>query len=105
MESEFLRDFRNLATSTTRGCIVLERPDLLKELVLRHGAKDSTARETALAELDGMSVRPSQYSPGNEIPEKNWFYRFAKKHWFSDFGVYAGQDHSRSSAPALLKRE
>ena len=46
---------RSCATSaswrqqTTRGCIVLERPDLLKQLVEKHGAKDATARGTALA--------------------------------------------------------
>ena len=102
IESEFLSDFRQLAASTTRGCIVLERPDLLKELVERHGAKDSTARGTALAELEAMEIRPSQYSPGEEIPEKNWFYRFAKRHWFNDFGVYDGQDHSKGSAAAVL---
>src|SRR6266404_162572 len=32
LHSSFLRDFRELAQETTRGCIVLERPDLLKEL-------------------------------------------------------------------------
>ncbi len=36
-----------------------------------------------------MQPRPSQYNRGEEIPEKNWIYRFAKKHWFNDFGVYA----------------
>ena len=67
---------------------MLERPDLLKELVVKHGAKDTTARQAALAELDAMESRPSQYSPGNEIPEKSWAYRFVKKFWFNDFGVY-----------------
>ena len=104
LRSEYLRDFRELAQSTTRGCIVLERPDLLKELVERHGARDSTARGTALAELSALSVRPSQYSPGQEVPEKSWLYRLAKRYWFNDFGVYRGHDHGRASAPALLKR-
>src|SRR5262245_12204221 len=102
LRSEFLHDFRELARSTTRGCIVLERPDLLKELVERHGAKDATVRGTALAELAGMTVRPSQYNPGGEVPERNWLYRLAKRLWFSDFGVYDGRDHGRASAPALL---
>ncbi len=102
VESEFLRDFRRLAASTTRGCIVLERPDLLRELIERHDAKDSTARGTALAELVAMETRTSQYNPGGEIPEKNWFYRVAKRFWFNDFGVYDGYDHSRVSAPAVL---
>src|SRR5438067_4871481 len=68
LQSEFLHDFRELSQSTTRGCIVLERPDLLKELVERHGARDATARGTALEELGAMKVRPSQYGPGSEVP-------------------------------------
>ena len=51
-----------------------------------------------------MSVRTSQYSPGNEVPEKNWLYRLAKRYWFNDFGVYRGHDYSRTAAPALLQR-
>jgi MoaA/NifB/PqqE/SkfB family radical SAM enzyme len=102
LRSEFLRDFRELARETTRGCIVLERPDLLKALVEKHGARDSTARGTALAELEAMRVRPSQYAPGREIPEKSWLYRLAKKFWFNDFGAYRGRDHREASAPALL---
>ena len=41
LQSAFLRDFRTLAQETTRGCIVLERPDLVKALVvqLREGAQ------------------------------------------------------------------
>jgi MoaA/NifB/PqqE/SkfB family radical SAM enzyme len=102
LQSAFLSDFRKLAQETTRGCIVLERPDLLKALVEKHGAEDSTARETALDELAAMKVRTSQYNPAQEIPEKNWFYRMAKRFWFNDFGVYKGQDHTRESAPAVL---
>src|SRR5215471_8050159 len=93
IQSAFLREFRELAQQTTRGCIVLERPDLLKELVERHGAKDSTARDTALAELGELRVRTSQYHPGHEVPEQSWVYRLAKRLWFSDFGVYHGHDH------------
>jgi len=86
--SQYLKDFRELAASQTRGCIVLERPDLLHELTVLHGAKDSTARKTAAAELLAMTPRPSQYNTANEIPEKSWAYRFAKQHFFSDFGAY-----------------
>jgi MoaA/NifB/PqqE/SkfB family radical SAM enzyme len=105
-QSDFLRDFRETALATTRGCIVLERPDLLRQLVEKHGASDETARGTALAELDAMTVRTSQYNPGKEIPEKNWLYRIAKKFWFNDFGFYRGKrkEHERNSAPALLAR-
>jgi MoaA/NifB/PqqE/SkfB family radical SAM enzyme len=104
LRSEFLREFRELAASTTRGCIVLERPDLLKDLVEKHQARDSTARGTALAELGRLTVRTSQYNPGHEVPEKSLLYRLAKRFWFNDFGVYRGRDHTRASAPALLAK-
>ncbi|MBW3540578.1 MAG: radical SAM protein [Planctomycetes bacterium] len=102
--SPFLGDFRRLSQETTRGCIVLERPDLLKQLIERHEAPDATARHTALAELDAMTIRPSQYNPGSEIPEKNWWYRLAKNRWFNDFGVYRGHDHTRTAAPFVASQ-
>jgi MoaA/NifB/PqqE/SkfB family radical SAM enzyme len=104
LNSPFLADFRDLARQTTRGCIVLERPDLLRGLIEKHQAADGTARHTALAELEQMQVRPSQYNPADSIPEKSWAYRIAKRHFYNDFGVYTGQDHSLASAPAVLSR-
>lgn len=103
--SPFLNDFRKLSQETTRGCIVLERPDLLHKLVEDHGAKDGTVRQTAGPELDAMKVRTSQYNPGNEIREESWMYRFVKRHWFYDFGVYNGHDHSETAAPALVEMQ
>lgn len=87
-QSAFLRDFRETAARTTRGCIVLERPDLVRDLVRKHGARDTTQRGTALAEFEAMTPRRSQHNPGEEIPEEHWAYRFAKKHWFFGFGAY-----------------
>jgi hypothetical protein len=87
-ESPLLKDFRKTAAKATRGCIVLERPDLLKEVVDRHSCRDTTIRNTAMVELRGMTSRPSQHLPGQAVPEENWVYRFAKKHWFFGFGAY-----------------
>ncbi|MDF1753113.1 MAG: radical SAM/SPASM domain-containing protein [Verrucomicrobiales bacterium] len=88
-KSEFLKDFRETSAKHTRGCIVLERPDLVKALAEKHGAKDTTIRKTAIAELDSMTPRNSQWLPtGEEIPEKHPVYRWAKKYWFNDFGAY-----------------
>ena len=67
---------------------MLERPDLVRELVLKHGARDTTQRGTAMAEIEAMTPRHSQHNPGHEIPEEHWAYRFAKKHWFFGFGAY-----------------
>ena len=103
VESEFLKDFREMSASTTRGCIILERPDLLQKLIEKHGAEDSTVRKTAMKELEAMEIRTSQYNPGNEIPEKNLLYRIAKKYWYNDFGVYRDYDHSQTAAPELVQ--
>ena len=88
VESELLRDFRTTAAKATCGCIVLERPDLLKQIVERNGSHDTTARGAAMQELETMRSLTSQHDPGNEIPEEHWFYRFAKKHWYFGFGAY-----------------
>ena len=86
--SRFLTDFRKTAAEHTRGCIILERPDLLVELADKYGAKDTTARGTHLAELSAMQSRPSQYNPGDEVPERSLAYRLAKRLCFNDFGAY-----------------
>ena len=87
-QSAFLKDFRETAAKATRGCVVLERPDLVRDLVVRHGARDTTQRQTAAAELERLEPRGSQHNPGREIPEDHWAYRFAKKRWFFGFGAY-----------------
>jgi hypothetical protein len=81
--------------------VVLERPDLVKELVIKHGARDTTVRGTAMAELEAMTPRFSQWLPGEEIPEKHWMYRLAKKHWFGDFGAYRSEPPSAEKALKL----
>jgi len=88
-QSQFLKDFRETAARTTRGCIVLERPDLVKELVAKHGARDTTQRQTAVREMEALEARNSQHNPDFEIPEEHWAYRFAKKHWFFGFNAYS----------------
>ncbi len=87
-QSKFLSDFRKTAANATRGCVILERPDLVAEIVTKHGAKDTTQRQRALDELRSFQPRKSQHSPGNEMPEEHWMYRFAKKHWYFGFGAY-----------------
>ncbi len=100
--SDFMRDFRETAAQNTRGCIVLERPDLVRELAAKHGADDTTIRQRADAELAAMTPKSSQHQPNGEIPEKHWMYRLAKHFWFNDFGAYrqldAAADPPRSAA-------
>jgi len=101
--SAFLKDFRELSARHTRGCVVLERPDLVKEIVQKHGAHDTTARGTAMAELDAMTPRYSQWLPGEEVPEKHWMYRLAKKYWFHDFDAYRNVAHDAEGKAARLQ--
>jgi hypothetical protein len=103
--SAFLKDFREAAAQATRGCIVLERPDLIKALALKHGARDTTARGTAMAELEAMQPRFSQYLPGQEIPEKHWMYRLAKRFWFNDFGAYRKAGHVAPAKASLIPND
>ena len=102
-DSEFLHDFRTLSAKHTRGCVVLERPDLVKDLVIKHGARDTTQRGTAMAELEAMTPRFSQWLPGEEQPEKHWMYRLAKKYWFSDFNAYRDVAHDAEGKARELR--
>ncbi|MDB6064729.1 MAG: Radical domain protein [Pedosphaera sp.] len=102
-DSLFLKDFRELSAHHTRGCVVLERPDLVKELVVKHAARDTTVRGTAMAELEAMTPRFSQWLPGEEVPEKHWMYRLSKKYWFSDFGAYKNAAHDARAKALELK--
>lgn len=86
--SQFLRDFRELTAQNTRGCVIMERPDLLLDLAEKHGARDTTARGSVAEELRNVTPRRSQYQPGDEIPERSFVYRWAKKYAFNDFGSY-----------------
>ena len=86
--STFLKDLRELTSKTSRGCILLENPAVLKHFAEEHGAKDSSIRESYFAELDSMASLPGHNVPGKEIPETNIIYRIAKKNYFFGFGAY-----------------
>lgn len=84
----FLEAFRAFASRTTQGCVIMERPELLREFLLQHGARDTSGRGTGYQELAAMLPHASHHVPGQAIPEKSAGYRFAKKHWFFGFGAY-----------------
>ncbi len=60
----------------------------VKEFLKKHGARDTTGRESGFEELTCMKPHMSHHMPGEEIPEKSRLYRFAKKNWFFGFGAY-----------------
>jgi uncharacterized Fe-S cluster-containing radical SAM superfamily protein len=89
-DSSFLADFRCTASETTRGCIILEHPRIVKQIVERQDGFDSTHRGNGwgFRALEEMQPVVSQHVPEAEIPEDHWFYRLAKRHWFFGFGAY-----------------
>ena len=86
--SDFLKSFRKMAAGATAGCILMEDPQALYDFLITSGARDSSGRETALEELSRMLPTPGHGTAGEGVPEKSWFYRFAKKHWFFGLGAY-----------------
>jgi hypothetical protein len=86
--SEFLANFRETAARTTRGCILLEQPGALLDFLQRQNARDTSGRGTGFQELAAMAGKPGHHLPGQEIPDRHWAYRFAKKRWFFGFGAY-----------------
>jgi MoaA/NifB/PqqE/SkfB family radical SAM enzyme len=87
-QSEFLSAFRSKSIETTRGCILMENPSELCALVEEQNAIDTSGRNKGVEELKYLQKIPGHDMPGKEIPERSWFYRFAKKYWFFGFGAY-----------------
>jgi hypothetical protein len=77
----------------------------VKNLVVKHNARDTTLRGTAMAELEAMTPRFSQWLPGEEVPEKHWMYRLSKKYWFSDFGAYRRLQNSAADKARDLRAQ
>lgn len=86
--SVFLRELRTEIPKLTRGCLLLEDPKALNNLLMKLGAKDSSQRNVGYDELKVMHKNSGHNVPGKEIPEKSWIYKVAKKYWFFGFGVY-----------------
>ena len=66
-QSAFLRDFREAAAGATQGCIVLERPDIVRDLVAKHGATDSTQRGHGDGGVRGDDAAGEPAPPGERF--------------------------------------
>jgi len=86
--STFLADFRRLTAESSRGCILLEDPQKMVEFLEKHQAIDTTSRGSILEEYKKMTPLAGHNLEGQEIPEKNVFYRLVKKKYFFGFGAY-----------------
>lgn len=86
-QSEFLDDFCRLSLSRGGGCILMSDPAGLLEFVQSHDARFTSGRD-GQAELAAAMPCPCHDLPGQEIPERNWFFRFAKRNAFFGLGAY-----------------
>ena len=86
--SRFLDTFRREVAARTRGCLLLDRPELLAPIVHQGGAHDTSGRSGNLCAITGRPPCAGHDLPGHEIPERRWTYRLAKRKWFFGFGAY-----------------
>lgn len=86
--STFLAGARARLAEAGGGCIVMRRPDRLLDFVESTGARDTSGRGTAAAELRAMQSRPDHEMGAHAIPERHWFYRAAKRNVFFGLGAY-----------------
>lgn len=85
--STFLKEFKTEIPNKTKGCIVMDDPQWLVNYTNKHDARDTSGRGNEAARLSAMQKVPSHGSI-KPIPEKNRFYRFAKKRAFFGLGAY-----------------
>ncbi len=86
-ESKFLRGFQDFVHERTKGCVILENPQELRDYIGGAGAKDFSTRD-AFTELGAGTPRNSHHLPGDEIPEDYWLYRFLKRQVFFGMGAH-----------------
>jgi MoaA/NifB/PqqE/SkfB family radical SAM enzyme len=86
--SVFLKGLRKLTAETSRGCILLENPALALQYAVEQGATDTTSRGTVVAEMQRMLASAGHDMKGEEMAERNVFYRLMKKNYFFGFGAY-----------------
>ena len=86
--SEFLANMRMVTSKLSRGCILMENPEVMVKFLEQYKALETTSRATVLDEFKRMNIVAGHNMEGREIPEKNKIYRFIKKHYFFGFGAY-----------------
>lgn len=85
--SLFIKDFKKGILQKTKGCILMEDPNWLKDFAIDHMAYNTSNRENF---IDQLANSPNICSHGSceQIPEKSWIYRMAKKRAFFGLGAY-----------------
>ena len=86
--SQFLEGMRCQIAKEMRGCILMENPQRMVEMIRGYEVRETTSRGTAMEEYLGMRPLPSHDMKEHIIPEKSAPYRWLKKHYFFGFGAY-----------------
>lgn len=87
-DSEFLAGMRKKVAAATRGCILMEDPQLMKKIIEEYPARETTSRATAMQEYANMAHVPGHDMGDDAIPEKSGPYRWLKRNYFFGFGAY-----------------
>ena len=87
-KSDYLKSMREDVANATRGCILMDNPQLMVKLLEKHPVRETTSRQTAMEEYKAM-LSVAGHDMGEEaLPEKSAPYKWLKKNYFFGFGAY-----------------
>ena len=87
-QSAFLAGMRQKVAAATRGCILMEDPQLMANLIAGYDVKETTSRATAMEEYAKMRPVPGHDMKDEAIPERSTPYKWLKRNYFFGFGAY-----------------
>ena len=87
-QSQYLAGMRQKVAQCTRGCIVMDNPQRLVQILQGYELHETTTRGTAMKEYTNTSNIPSHDMEPELIPEKSRPYRWLKRNYFFGFGAY-----------------
>lgn len=87
-QSQFLAGMRRQIAQATRGCIIMDNPQLMVKFLQEYQPQETTTRGTAMEEYTTMTNIPSHDMEPDPIPEQSRPYRWLKRHYFFGFGAY-----------------
>ena len=86
--SQFLAGMRKQIAQATRGCIVMDNPELMVQILKGYPVQETTTRGTAMQEYTNTIYISSHDMEPDLIPEKSRPYRWLKRNYFFGFGAY-----------------
>ena len=87
--SAYLARLRKEVAAITCGCILMDHPDKLVQMIESEPeAADTTSRGTVMNEYRQLHAVASHDMQDDAIPEQSIFYKFLKKRYFFGFGAY-----------------